>query len=177
MWFQVDKEASLDVMRGLLAQLKDENDVLTDEGVNLFNKNIVDSHNLRVVEMILWYDEDADEASKDPKDQEENMRNTIADEEYNVSDCIEIYYGSEIVNDQIELHAYLHETSDDCDETYTTFIYSPQYKTWIAEGFWDPSECSLGADVMILDFSAYFGDTQVPRQQGGVFSGAVRRFI
>ena len=81
----------------------------------------------------------------------------IANQKYERSTQVELHFGSEILDDKINLSAYLHETSAECDVSYPLFTYDELYGCWIVkQKFWGaPFGIDGNGIVLILDFSAY----------------------
>lgn len=160
MWFQVDKEASLDVMRGLLAQLKASNEAIINEGMNIdewqcdYDLEIVGRHKLRFVELQV------DDARKpdDVRDHVQSIQRAIVEKTFDISNWNEFYADSKIKDDVLDLHGWFHNSGWGSDDTYCRFEYDTQYKTWINRG--EEQNAINGFDdngnVVILDFSEYF---------------------
>ena len=86
------------------------------------------------------------------------FQKAIQDENYDISDSIEIYYNSYIKNNKIYITGYFHETSAECDVSFSEFSYDEKLKCWIIrDDFWGaPNGIDGNGIVTILDFSKYF---------------------
>ncbi len=151
--FSVDKKKSLGIITDILFNLKKENDISYNEKCDFCDDNeyniIPEKHKIKIAEISLDnYDIDNFEIE---------FLNAIKEENYNISDEIEIYYGSKIEDGKILLTAFLHDTQADSDISYPVFTYNEIYKCWIIkDNFWGAKGgiCCNGI-VTILDFSEY----------------------
>lgn len=162
--FSTDKDISLKIIKNICNRLKNENDVCVRDDFdyrdfygekpdNYEYKSINLHHKLAIVELHLeGYNDKDDLAIVDDK-----FYTAIEKKEYDRSNCIEIYQDSKIIDDDIFLTSYLHETSTECDISYPSFTYDDKYKCWIIkDDFWGAKNgINCNGIVTILDFSDY----------------------
>lgn len=160
--FSIDKDQSLMIIKNVLGHLTEEGQVSYNYDCNhldLYGKEakipdiVGHRHRLAIVELEL---ENCGE-SDDVDDCLEAFHQAIKNGNWTRSTKIEIYFGSQIHNDEIHLKAYLHETSAECDVSYPCFTYDGKYHCWIIKDtFWSATKgIDCNGIVTILDFTDY----------------------
>lgn len=163
--FSVDKDASLNIIKEIISHLKEDDSVSLNEKMNYSDiygeeepENVVPfRHKLKVAEVGLC--DYAFLSSSRIQDNHEHFLKTVENKYYEITSDVEIHADSEITEEnEIELTAYLHNSSAGGDVSYPTFTYYEPLQCWIVmDSFWD-SEFGIDCNgqVTILDFSEYF---------------------
>ena len=164
--FRVDKTKSLEIVAEILKHFTVGDDQISlNENMKWFDHysdeadNLVEyRHKLGVVEIDVsdgtirnWETTDVDAIP-------DAFYAAIAKHSYEKSDQIEIHSGSQITpSGEINLSAYLHNTSAECDVSYPMFTYDELFGCWIVkESFWGAAGGVDGnGNVLVLDFSSY----------------------
>jgi hypothetical protein len=152
----IDKEKSLEIIQNILKELKEENDISASEGFD--EKDIVYNttctHKLRIAEISMYGID-----NEDSNEYEYELSQRIEDEDYQFhSNNIEIYSGSHIDNDMINLEIYIHGSNYDDDIRHLQFCYDESNEYWILKDSWKKDnhlEFDDDSLVVILDFSNY----------------------
>jgi hypothetical protein len=158
---QVGKAASLRYVRELLARLDDVNDPkaeclhesMTGHNLKLFVQegdphNVPFTHCLRVVYIVLHnvYTEDVNDCVH-------ALKKNLRDDEWADTDTVRVYKGSKVVDDVINLKAYLHDDkAAKHDVSYLKFKYNPVYGMWMDVDSDDSIDDGIIL-VSLLDFS------------------------
>ena len=165
--FAVDKNKSLDIMHKIISHFQDEpkKQVCMRKDVKWSLKHssnkgrssvIKYKHKLNIIEVDLGppYNDTSD---IDNKEAEKQFYRSIDDDDLEKSKVIEIYNGSQVINDKISLIGFFYDTIDDDDVLEALFVYDDMYKCWIRKD--KNCCCEKGIEtngiVTILDFSDY----------------------
>lgn len=151
--FSVDQEKSLAIIKDIISRLK-ENDVVIHEDMiyedihgdtNNTTNVKPERHKIKLIEICTSLSEDDDINSYD-----DEILDLISNNEYNITNKVEIHFGSEIEDtDSILLTAHFHESQYECDISYTSVTYNKLY------GFWIVDNIDCNGYLTILDFSDY----------------------
>lgn len=150
--FAVDKNKSLDIIRSIMAKERifwSDDDEHDDNDIKHYK------HNIGLVRIEIDDDSTIDAMTKKIIDTSHYKLDRYSKSGSGKYGCISrgsIDISEIVINDNnLELIAYLHGTSYECDWSYPTFIYNEALQSWIV-----CDEYILNDVLLLLDFSDYF---------------------